>query len=377
MFESLPGNSKSAVVILLSLALAYLPSHFAFGQMTQQQQQEQQQREQQQREQQAREEQQRQEQQRQEQQREEQQREEQAREQQQREQQAREEQQRQEQQAREEQQRDQREQQLREQQARAQQQRDEQQREEHGRQQQTPGTPVHNPTGSPSVHSQATGAIPAASQVSNDTGRTAPRTQALEPGSRTNTAGSDRKDTVPKSQDSRHPAPALPHGPCDKEPCATPEPKPIPPDLRAKLCKGGPCPVCAPGQAPGKDNSCVPALAKGANATPKPGVVPQSCPAGQIWNGAQCAAVGAQQCLPGQTSGIACQTACATATGGAQGYIDLLRMARQDKDSACIQDPTGDECRSAETTYDMRINEYRAYLATVPTGCVLPDPISI
>jgi len=413
MFESLPGNSKSAVVILLSLALAYLPSHFAFGQMTQQQQQEQQQREQQQREQQAREEQQRQEQQReqqqreeqqreeqareqqqreqqareeqqrqeqqrQEQQREEQQREEQAREQQQREQQAREEQQRQEQQAREEQQRDQREQQLREQQARAQQQRDEQQREEHGRQQQTPGTPVHNPTGSPSVHSQATGAIPAASQVSNDTGRTAPRTQALEPGSRTNTAGSDRKDTVPKSQDSRHPAPALPHGPCDKEPCATPEPKPIPPDLRAKLCKGGPCPVCAPGQAPGKDNSCVPALAKGANAAPKPAGVPQSCPAGQIWNGAQCATVGAQQCLPGQTSvGVACQTACATATGGAQGYIDLLRMARQDKDSACIQDPTGDECRSAETTYDMRINEYRAYLATVPTGCVLPDPISI
>jgi hypothetical protein len=52
-------------------------------------------------------------------------------------------------------------------------------------------------------------------------------------------------------------------------------------------------------------------------------------------------------------------------------------MARQDKDHACTQNPTGDECRSEEITYDMRLNEYRNYLGGVPTGCTLPDPISI
>lgn len=164
--------------------------------------------------------------------------------------------------------------------------------------------------------------------------------------------------------------------PC--EPCAEPGPKPTPPDLRSKLCKDGPCPVCAPGQSPGKDNSCVSTLAKEANATPKPSVVPQPCTAGQIWNGVQYATVGAHQCLPGQSNlGSSCRTACANATARAQNYIQLLRMARQDKDHACIQNPTGDECRTAGTIYDMRLSEYRTYLGGVPTGCALPDPISI
>src|SRR5215469_4730000 len=407
-FERLLGKSKSGVVILVGLALMAVPPQFAFGQMTQQQQQEQQQREEQQRqeqqreeqarEQQQREQQDREEQQHQEQQREEQQREEQAREQQQREQQDREEQQRQEQQreeqqreeqareqqqreqqAREVQQREQQEQQQREQQAHEQQQRDEQQREEQERQPQTPGTPVHSPTvASPSVNSQVTGSVPTGSQVSNDTRRTPTRTQALEPAGRINAAGSDREKTAPKSQDLRLPASDLQRTPCDKEPCKEPGPKPVPPDLRPKLCKDGPCPVCAPGQSPGKDNSCVSAtLAKGATAPPKPSVVPQSCPAGQIWNGVQCAPVGAQQCLPGQTKvGSFCQSDCTIATAGAQNYIELLRMARQDKDNACTQNPTGDECRSTGITYDMRLNEYRNYLGGVPTECTLPDPIS-
>jgi hypothetical protein len=72
-----------------------------------------------------------------------------------------------------------------------------------------------------------------------------------------------------------------------------------------------------------------------------------------------------------------CQLACTTATGGAQSYIELLRMARQDKDAACMKNPTGQECQSAEVTYDMRLNEYRAFLGGVPIGCALPDPISI
>lgn len=369
-FKRLLGKSQSGVVILVALALAVV----LFGQTTQQQQQEEQQREEQQRE---------------EQQREEQQREEQAREQQQRDEQAREEQQRQEQQ-REEQQREeqereqqaqeqrQQEQQQREQQARDEQQRDEQQREQQERQQQQPpDTPVHGSNGaSPSGNSQVSGPIPAGSQVSDDTGRTAtPR----EPDGSSNAATSERETPPPKSQDLRLPASDLPPRPCDKEPCAAPEPKPLPPDSGAKLCKDGPCPVCAPGQSPGKDKSCVPAAyVKEANTPPKPGAVPQSCIAGQIWNGVQCAAVGPQQCLPGQAKvGSSCQTDCTIATAGAQNYIQLLRMARQDRDNACTQNPTGDECRSEESTYNMRLNEYRNYLGGVSTGCTLPDPISI
>jgi len=52
-------------------------------------------------------------------------------------------------------------------------------------------------------------------------------------------------------------------------------------------------------------------------------------------------------------------------------------MARQDKDSACLKNPTGDECQSAEATYQMRMLEYRNYLGGVATQCSLPDPISI
>jgi hypothetical protein len=88
--------------------------------------------------------------------------------------------------------------------------------------------------------------------------------------------------------------------------------------------------------------------------------------------------MGPQHCLPGQTSvGGSCQPDCTLATAGAQPDIELLRMARQDKDSACLKDPNSDECHSAEATYDMRLNEYRAYLGGVPSGCFLPDPISI
>ena len=353
----------------LGLTLTHPPGS-VFGQTTQQQQQEQQ-REQQQREQQAREEQQRQEQQR----------EQQAREQQQREQQAREEQQRQEQQ--------------REQQAREQQQQDERQREEQERQRQTPGNPANSSSAaSPAANSSVTSPIPVTSQVSNGSFATGSKANAAteshapfrnrrDPGAeldgRTNATGGDGKNTTAKDQDLRLPAPDLLHKPCDKEPCKEPGPKPVPSDPHAKLCKVGPCPICAPGQSPGKDNSCVsPILAKKATAPPKTSAVPQACPADQIWDGIQCAPVGAQGCLPGQTgAGPSCQMDCTIATARAQNYIELLRMARQAKDQACTRNSTQQECQQAESTYNIRLNEYRTFLAGVSTTCTLPDPISI
>jgi flagellar motor protein MotB len=259
--------------------------------------------------------------------------------QQQQEQQQREEQQRQEQ-AREQQQREQQE---RDRQAREEQQRQEQQREELQRQQerqrQTPTLPVHSPTEThPSVNSPVVAASP--SNVRDD----------------------------------------LRHKPCLKEPCTGPQTKPVAPEPVTKLCNGKPCPVCAPGQSPGKDSSCVPATQAKATSVPaKPAVVPQVCAPGQLWNGSQCLPIAAQQqCSPGQTRiGSSCQADCTLATAGAQNYIAILRMARQDKDSACRNNPTSAECRSAESTYQMRIAEYRNYLGGVAMQCTLPDPTAI
>lgn len=322
-FDNLRRKSNCVVVIVLGLSLAMVCPPFVSGQ-TNQQQQEQQQREEQQRQEQAREQQQR----------EQQERDRQAREEQQREEQQREEQQRQEQ-TREQQQREQaeRDRQAREEQQRQEQQRAEQQRQEQERQRPTPMIPVHvSPVSSAPVPSH--GATPAGSN------------------------------------------PDLRPRPCAKEPCVVP--KPVQPDRFAKLCKDKPCPVCAPGQSPGKDNSCIPvSQGNGANASAKPNALPHACVAGQVWNGFQCAPI-FSQCLPGETNtGGSCHADCSAANAGAQSYIQRLRMARQDKDSACLKDPTGDECRSADATYQMRLTEYRNYLGGVSTQCTLPDPISI
>src|SRR5437899_575436 len=351
-------------------------------QQREQQAREQQQRERQQREQQAREQQQREQQQREQQAREQQQREQQQREQQAREQQQREQQQR-EQQAREQQQR---EQQQSEQQAREQQQQDEREREEQERQRQTPSNRANSSSAaSPSVNSSVTSPIPATSQVSNGSFATSSKANAAteshvpfrnrrNPGAELDgmsDAIGGGKNTTAKDQDLHLAAPDLLHKPCNKEPCKEPSPKPVLSDPHAKLCKVG--------QSPGKDNSCVPPiLAKKATAPPKTSAVPQACPADQIWNGIQCAPVGAQGCLPGQTgAGPSCQTDCTIATAGAQNYIERLRMARQAKDQACTGNSTQQECQQAESTYNIRLNEYRTFLAGVSTTCTLPDPISI
>jgi hypothetical protein len=97
-----------------------------------------------------------------------------------------------------------------------------------------------------------------------------------------------------------------------------------------------------------------------------------------VWNGNQCQIVAAQPCTPGLGSG-SCQAQCITAFAAGQGYIDLLRNARQQKDDACVKDQMSTECSQAELDYNMRISEYRGYLGSVPIGCqsTLPDPTAI
>jgi hypothetical protein len=129
---------------------------------------------------------------------------------------------------------------------------------------------------------------------------------------------------------------------------------------------------------PGKDNSCVAAPAQARAAAKNAPTAPQACPAGQVWNGLQCAFTGAQQCMPGQMAvGTSCRADCTLATAGAQNYIVLLRNARQDKDDACLRNPNGQECQDAEMNYNIRLNEYQSILGGVPTECGLPNPFAI
>jgi hypothetical protein len=337
---------RCGLTLLLAIALTLVPPQLAIGQINQDQQREQQAREQQQREQQAREQQQR----------DQQERDRQAREQQQRDQQQREEQARAQQQREEQRDQQQREQQVREQQQRDQQQREEQARAQQQREEQARAQQQREQADRERERQQQSGAATKASSP----GPSANSASTSSPASVTN-AGSGHKPSVPQ-----------------------PKPAPTPPDQAAKNCKDKdqPCPVCPAGQSPGKNNSChLAAAAKAASAASAQRTAPAAalvCPAGQVWNGAQCIAAGAQQCLPGQSiASPSCQTACAMATGGAQNYIQLLRMARQDKDDACLKNQTGQECQIAESTYGMRLLEYRNFLGSVPAGCTLPDPISI
>src|SRR5256884_6399505 len=197
-------------------------------------------------------------------------------------------------------------------------------------QRQTPSNRANSSSAaSPSVNSTVTSPIPATSQVPNGSFATSSKANAAteshvpfrnrrNPGAELDgmsDAIGGGKNTTAKDQDLHLAAPDLLHKRCDKEPCKEPSPKPVPSDPHAKLCKVG--------QSPGKDNSCVPPiLAKKATAPPKTSAVPQACPADQIWNGIQCAPVGAQGRLPGQTgAGPSCQTDCTIATAGAQNYI--------------------------------------------------------
>src|SRR5579859_2088025 len=359
--EATQRKVRQAGILLLGLALVMIPPQAGFGQANQQQ--EQQQREQQEREQQQRDQQQREQQQREQQQRDQQQREQQQREQQQRDQQ-------------------QREQQQREQQQREQQQRDQQQRMQ--QEQHSSNDSSSQPSNASPQEPRPMTARAPATDVNSSSSDIRPVGMERKVSSVSAPATKDHASTPAKSD--------LRRTLCKDGPCVEPAPKPVPPapvspSVPRKLCKDGPCPVCPSGQSTGKDGACAPPsrVVKNANldnAGSARNTVQQPCPAGQIWDGAQCAIVGAQQCLPGQSKvGASCQAQpdCTIATASSQNVILELRSARLQKDDVCLRNPTGQECQQAEAHYDLLLNEYRNFLGGVPTECrtTLPDPIAI
>jgi len=324
-------RARQVAVVLLGLALVVVSPQVGFGQSTQQQ--EEQQREQQEREQQQRDQQQR------------------------------------EQQEREQQQRDQ---QQRDQQERDQQQRDQQQREQQEREQQL-------------QHSASDSSAQSSNASSEDSRPTTARPTAADvkrPTSDIQPAGAEGKINS---------APAV-SATATNDHASTPVKSPTP--VQPKPVASGPPSkhqACPAGESEGKDGACSASrvVKNGVVTNAKvPGVgsarnsVQQPCAAGQVWDGAQCVAVGPQPCLPGQSGvGTSCQPRgeCTSATASAQSVIVELRSARQEKDQVCLQNPNGQECQAAEAHYSLTLNEYRNFLGSVPTECQteLPDPIAI
>ena len=145
--------------------------------------------------------------------------------------------------------------------------------------------------------------------------------------------------------------PDLRHRICPGGPCKEPEPKPAPPesDLRHRICLNGPC-TCPPGQAMRK-NGCV--------ATTVNNVPPEACGAGQYWNGSACVFSAAE---------------CSSLNGRASVVVGELYGLRARVEQACRPAPSSQECAEAKLERDGAIQRYRMALTGGPSTCAAAFP---
>ena len=139
-------------------------------------------------------------------------------------------------------------------------------------------------------------------------------------------------------------------------------------NLRKKPCLKEPCPVCPPGETR-QNGRCLPPVVAETH----------FCAADERWDGLRCSQI-VETCPIGQIrEGATCRTDCTSQTSGAPHWITMLRNARQDRDQACRQSPTSQECREAEAAYNLRLHEYRSFLGGLPVECRagLPDPAGV
>ena len=155
------------------------------------------------------------------------------------------------------------------------------------------------------------------------------------------------------------------HGDDCKEPVKKPEH--IVSDLQRPGCLKEPCP-CPRGQVAGK----------GGCTTPAEPVVDTQCSVGFSWSGSSC--VASESCPTGQVRrGSACEADCSAANAMAQSMIPQVRSARQERDDACRQDPSGTSCSIEDGRYHSTLGEYQNLWASSPVGCraTLPVPDSL
>jgi hypothetical protein len=247
----------------------------------------------------------------------------------------------------------------------------------------TPSIP-HTASASSSAPSHTSGA-PAAHITQPESGRIVPdhKISSDEKIASAPRIGEEpRKEIEKKGKDEEKPEPDLRRRVCIEGECKVAAKEPAPnPDLRRRVCVDGKC-ACAPGETNSKGVCTSVAVTQQAACEPGSATCVNSasaCPTGQVWNGTTCI-LAANRCTAGQIwDGTSCHADCAVANAQAQNRIVELRSARQNRDEACRQDPSGTACQQADSQYQMAIAEYENLLGGVASECrgQLPDPYSL
>jgi hypothetical protein len=153
------------------------------------------------------------------------------------------------------------------------------------------------------------------------------------------------------------------------------EPKPIAADS-APPCKHKPCTVTCPrGQSLDNNGKCVATAVQAHNR-----VNPQQCRPGSQWNGEACLPVteSAKECPAWEIrDGLTCVN-CAIAQTRAANLAAEARMAKIDMETACGQNPSGQQCQAATLSHDGAIQRYRMEYDQAPLACrtgMLPPDI--
>jgi len=168
---------------------------------------------------------------------------------------------------------------------------------------------------------------------------------------------------------------------CPDGPCQEPELKPAESDLRRPICKDRDCVKCPTGESAGKNGACGSTTAAAAN-TPVNTAVSHECPARETWNGAACV-VSARQCQPNEYwNGASCVVStakCVSIGSRAAVLADEIRRDRAQMQTACSEDPYGQECVRLTQSYDGTVQRYRMLIGEAPVSCrpTLPDPLSL
>jgi hypothetical protein len=196
--------------------------------------------------------------------------------------------------------------------------------------------------------------------------------EKIAPSSRIGEGPAD-KEKQEKEKNQRSPESDLRRPICKDGPCKEVVPKPpVESDLRRPVCKDKPC-ACPPGEVLGKNGGCI---------ASNPTNGSDQCGTGQYWNGATCTVI-TRTCQPNEYwNGVACvnlQTECATINASAALTANEVRAARAQMQSACMDDPSGQECSNLKQSYAAAIERYRMAISGAPANCraMLPDPLSL
>jgi hypothetical protein len=173
---------------------------------------------------------------------------------------------------------------------------------------------------------------------------------------------------------------------CEGGPCKEPAPTPAPPesDLRRRVCLNGPC-TCPAGETSTKQG-CVATVVQNPTQQCAVGqawnglscVASAQCPAGQYWNGASCQP---SQCPAGEYwDGIRCSIgSCTSINGRAELAIAEIRSLRSRTQQACSQNSSAQDCTDLKTELAGAIQRYEMLLNEATPACRtnLPNSYSL